>query len=185
MRKIIYIGFVGFLFVMGFLNLDGNDWEPVELPKFANNLFESGERIIPIEEWRDNLTGRWKFKTVMGKTSWKGEVVYRPDSTFERKITYKQKLKNKTERAGGTVKGKWSISEDNNSWLEIAKGEDCKILPEQYNVCSDFVGSVYYGESEHPVWVHELVRFNQEEIEIRSLWLGNDETRITKFTRVD
>lgn len=181
MRKIIYIGFVGFLFVMGFLNLDGNDWKPVELPEFTTSFFETGERILPKEKWEENLTGTWEYTTQINQVLFKGTISYNPDKTFVRKGSYRWKTKDEDIKSGGTVRGIWGAS-DNNTWFE--KIEKCKFEPNQ-NVCDYYTGTITYGAVDSDIWDYKVIYFNASRIEIRAEHLAGDDYQVFKFTRAD
>ena len=86
MRKIIYIALIGFLFATGFMNLEGNNWQPVELPSFITG--DTEEKILSFQEWKNIMIGTWDFTTNMNSELFTGTVTYNPDGNFVRKISY-------------------------------------------------------------------------------------------------
>ena len=123
MRKIIYLGLVGFLFITGFLNLDGNDWKPVALPKFTNNFFENEERILPSEEWRKVLVGKWDYLEIYNDEFingvFKGTVLFNSDSTYTKVFNFIGRINQGHEvDVSGSSSGTWEMQEESECWTE-------------------------------------------------------------------
>jgi hypothetical protein len=180
MSKVIYLVFVLFCFGTGFMNLENNEWNPVELPSFIT--FETGERILPVEEWSSILIGEWKFNTDYSEYRYSGTATYYEDSTFVRKISYKDESGNNVIKCGGTVRGKWSVSEDKNVWTEMS--ENCGFSDLEEDLCNIFF-HVEYGEVESDTEDYEIIYFNHSQIEIRVKYLSGNGGYRYRLTKVN
>lgn len=181
MRTIIYFGVVGFFLVSAFLNLDGNDWQPVELPKVVTSLFESGEKILPSEEWEEILIGKWEFLTSSSSSKkYEGTVIFNDDKSFVRKVSYSIGT-NPKRTAGGTIRGTWEVKGD--MWIE--KVSECNIIPEYLSVCEAFEPLTIYGEKESDYFDYSISYFNQDRVVIVRRDLSDNDKVIFKFDRME
>lgn len=180
MQRFIYSAVVLFLFGTGFLNLDGNEWNPVDVPSFLSG--ETGERVLSSEEWEDILVGEWEFVSDFGYITYKGKVTYDAKGTFVRKISYLDDSNEYPVRSGGTVRGTWSKNTDSDTWLELS--EKCTFSNIEESLCATF-SEANYGEIESDIWDYRVVYFNHSKIVIRAEHLSGEGSRVYRFDRIE
>jgi hypothetical protein len=178
MRKIMYLLVILFLFGTGFMNLDGNDWKPVELPSFLSG--EIGERILPIEEWEEILIGEWSFKANLGDKIWKGTAIYAADKTFVKKLLITKQTGKDEYKSGGTFRGSWYM--ENGILYEVK--EKCVFFP-VYEICEELGDTLSYGKLDSDLWEYEISYFNKRKIEIRGKHLSETGSNIYRFSRMN
>ena len=177
MRKVIYLVVILFCFGTGFMNLDSNDWKPVELPGYLSG--DEGGRVLPIENWEENLVGEWDFYARIGTSTWQGKAIYNADKAFVKKLSYTFEKGGDEYKSGGTFRGTWSM--ENEILYEVKK--TCNFSP-AYEVCNSLGDTIAYGKLDSDLWEYEVPYFNEEKIEIRGRHLSGTGEIIYRFTRI-
>ena len=187
MRKLIYIAVVGFFFVIGFLNLERNEWYPAELPDL-----QIGEKILPKEEWKDILIGKWDYvhiyKDKFIDATTKGTVLFNLDSTFTKTFSFIGTIHKDEFDINGSLTGKWEIVEESECWMEEPDPDNVisSISDEyKYHKITLFTSFFKFCEQSSDLWKDKVIYFNHSRIEIRSEHLGEEPDRVYRLIRVD